>query len=343
MARLREDPRFLNPKLSELLVEACHTALPFEPRRAFFLSSLAVELCRLLSENVVEPEVQVMCRALCLGSHACRLLGQHEAAEGLLEMGAYMAQDLAARGFFCRAVALLRWDQGRTEEAAALLSQSGKRYEELGDTGEEAACLALLGLLHTEQEEIDLAEPLLLKARRGLVSQRRPWLTAQSCLSLALCFALTDRLVEARHLREGAWNLFSAVQNKEALFSLLWREAQVAEALGDLAESGQLFESVRRHFIAEGRLPEAALVTVQLGMSLVRQGRAEETRVYAADLAAAFGGRPGLEFSLNTLQCLSEEDSAERVLRVEIWSCLSPTFLLAFQRRGEFSRPVPFV
>ena len=96
MARLREDPRFLNPKLSELLVEACQAALPFEPRHAFFLAVLVAELCRLLAENVVEPEVEVLCRALYLGNCACRLLGQHEAAEGILEIWASL---LAAKIF----------------------------------------------------------------------------------------------------------------------------------------------------------------------------------------------------------------------------------------------------
>jgi tetratricopeptide (TPR) repeat protein len=342
LARLHEDPRFLSSDLMELLLEACHTTLAHEPRRALFLSQLTVELARLLGERSGEPDTEMLCRALCLGSHASRLLRDHPGAEAFLAKSAFLARDLGSRGFYLRSLALLRCDQGRTEEALALLHQAGRRFEELEDTAEEAVCLALLGLLYTDQDELDLAAPLLLKAKTGLVGQRRPWLSAQTHLCLALCFALAKKSQQAHSLRESAWAFYSGLQCEDALYSLFWREAQVVEALGDLAPAGRLFDSVRLKLIANDQLAEAALVTVQLGLLLYRQGRAAEARTLSSELAAAFAGRPGLEFSLTALQCLAEDESVEGLPAVES-STLRPGFLLALKARGELPQPMPFV
>ena len=99
---------------------------------------------------------------------------------------------------------------------------------------------------------------------------------------------------------------------------------------------------MRQKLIASDQLAEAALVSVQLGLLLYRQGRVEEARALSSELAAAFAGRPGLEFSLTALQCLAEDESVEGLPAVES-STLRPGFLLALKARGELPQPMPFV
>ena len=79
------------------------------------------------------------------------------------------------------------WDQGRSEEAIALLQQAGKRFAEAEDAQEQAVCSALLGLLYVEEMRTALATPCLRQAAAELFGGGRPWLAAQVQLGLAVC------------------------------------------------------------------------------------------------------------------------------------------------------------
>jgi hypothetical protein len=337
------DERFCNRDLFEHLLEICHQSLPFEASQGFEVSVVALELGRLLSERSPDcATVETLCRALCLGSHARRLIGKPELAELLLMRAAYLAEDPASLGFFCRSYALLRWDQGRMEEAAALLEQGRRRYRELGDTREVSACDALLGLLFHETGELARAEIALRRARPGLDSRSHPWLASQVHLSLARCLGLAGRKAEARALREGAWSLYRCTPMEEATCTLLWLEAQVAEAVGDLEDAETLFRTVRRKFIARGCLPEATLTTVQLAVVLAFQGRGEETPALTAELTSVFGGCKGFDLTLNAIHLMTRE-TAGGGLDPEAWHLMTPSYLLSFRIMGVSPQPVPFV
>jgi len=336
LAKIRGEERFLSLDLLERLLEVCHGALPFEPRRAFEVSRVALELGRLLSAQVPE---ETHCRALCLGSHALRLLGDHRQADVLLMRAAFFLSDLSARGFFCRASGLLLWDQGRAEEAAALLHQASRRYRELGDASEEAVCEALLGLLYSEDGEWGRAASALLKARSGVDSVHRPWLAAQAHLALARCLAVTGREAEARALWQSVWTLYKCLP-EEAIISLLWREALVAEAVGDLAEAGTLLGSVHRRYLSTGDLPEATLATLQLAGILARQGRADEAWALSAKLKEVFEGKQGFEVSWCVLQGLDKEMARGKAGSGNI---LYSSLYQSFRLRGVYPRPVLFV
>jgi len=342
LSRVRGEERFRSLDLFDLLVEECHAALPFEPHRAQDFAKVAVDLGRLLSAQVAQdpPLEETLCRALCLGSHAERLLGEHRTADGLLVRAAFFTSDPAARGFYCRALGLLRWDQGRTEEAAALFHQAGRRYRELEDAREEAICSALLGLLYSEEEEWTQAASALLSSQSGLDSQHHALLAAQAHLTLARGHALKDRPAEAQALRQTVWTLYPCVPVEEAMASLLWRESQVAEALGDLDDAGMLLDSVRRRYIDKGYLPEATLTTLQLSWIRARQGRKAEAFELSAKLTEAFEERRGFDVSLRALGCLAQEMAREPL---KAGTLRYPRIFQSYRMRGVFPRPVLFV
>jgi tetratricopeptide (TPR) repeat protein len=226
------------------------------------------------------------------------------------------------------------------DEAEALLHHAGRCYGEIDDSREGAVCFALLGLLYIEEEEVSRAEKLLRSARPGLDARIQPWLAAESYLALARCLALTNREPEARKLRESALGLNKSVPGEGA--SLVWREAQVADALGELANAEQLFELARRRYLEWRCLPEAGLATIDLARVLVRQDRREETRKLSAELVQVFEGQPGLELSLSVLQGL-EVAAVTGNCEEEIWRFLPPALLLSYRIRGIYSQPVPCV
>lgn len=145
--------RFRSPGLLELLLERSHAHQLTDPRLAGDLAVLATRLAALLGGDLSGP---ALARALCLDASSCRLLGDWKGAEERIGRAAPFLTVSTDRAFYCRTVALLRWEQGRTDEAAALLHHAARLYVLDGLVEEEGTCLALLGLLHSEGTELPL-------------------------------------------------------------------------------------------------------------------------------------------------------------------------------------------
>ncbi|MFL6194473.1 MAG: hypothetical protein ACJ75H_09900 [Thermoanaerobaculia bacterium] len=341
--RLAEEERFQSPGLFDLLLEQGHSALPQDALRAAELLEVAVELGAMLDGREDfdgEAESEGLARGLCLLGTAGRLRGEQGQAElTLVRAGRYAFKPLA-RGFFARALGLLRWDQGRSEEAAGLLHHAVRRFGEAGARREVGACHALLGLLALEEEESSTSAVHLRQARRALEAGLNPWLAAQATLAWALYLARAGETGKAKAVRKEAWSCYGEVKSEDALVSVYWLEGRVAVAVGDLDDGVGLLDSVRRKQIQAGWLMEATLASVDLGLAKARQGRAEELKTLMDDLAS-FQESPGYSTARRTLGIFADDAMARR-LDLEIWSASSPSLRLAFRLAGIRPRPVPF-
>lgn len=193
-----KDPRYHRADLLDLILEKSEAAQAEDVNRAAELAWLAVSLATNIDADDVGLRKHLV-RAFCLAGNPRRMAGDRSAAESAFDNASFFLSDEPPeRGLYCRALALLRWDQGRLDEAAALLRYAACAYGEKEDSVEEGACLALLGLLYTEAEEFFPAIVPLLRAQLALVPTRRhDWLLARSHLSLLLCLAEEGRLAEA--------------------------------------------------------------------------------------------------------------------------------------------------
>ncbi|HYG62378.1 MAG TPA: hypothetical protein VEL74_07340, partial [Thermoanaerobaculia bacterium] len=90
------------------------------PAEAVALGRLAVGLARRLSWPEAGQKAAARARALILTAGFCRLAGQESLAADLLRRAIPWLAEPRVRGDYCRTLALLRWQQGRTEEAIAL-------------------------------------------------------------------------------------------------------------------------------------------------------------------------------------------------------------------------------
>jgi tetratricopeptide (TPR) repeat protein len=333
--RLRER-QFHDPCLLELLLEMGHAALPFDVRRAVELTTLAADLGSLLQQHGALEENEGLARALCLMGTARRLVGDLAIADAAFEQAGRLVVSLTERGLFCRALALLRWDQGRTEEVVALLHQGGQRFAEALDFQELAVCRALLGLFHIEEGQLSRAALFLAQASQDLPGFHRPWLAAQTWLGLALCHATSENLEKARSARQRARAFYREVKDENALLSMHWLEGRGAYLLGETA----LLEGVRRKLIARHLLPEAALITLDLCVLRLATGRGHEVGSLVEEIATSFAGNPGLDLALGALAQTVEGGAGP--LSPEIWSGMAPILRLAFRLQGARLQPVPF-
>jgi tetratricopeptide (TPR) repeat protein len=338
--RLREK-RFQDPDLFDLLLETGHAALPFEVQRAVDVMTLATSLGSRLRESGALREDEGLARALCLMGTAYRLRGDPAIAEAAFGQAARLAVSAPERGLFCRALALLRWDQGRSEEAIALLQQAGARFAAAGDAEEETVCRALLGLLQVEELHTAEAIPSLLRAAEDLACRDRPWLAAQVQLGLAICRAMAGEREKARSARKQAWQFYGGVTDEMALLSLYWQEGRGALLTGDLQDAMDLLTTVRQKMIAQGSVPEATLVTIDLGVLWLTAGREDEMTALVEEMVAAFRDVPGTDLTVSALGQFLAEAEAGR-LDPKVWNCALPTLRLAFRLQGLPFLPIPF-
>jgi tetratricopeptide (TPR) repeat protein len=330
--RLREGP-FDDPYLFDLLLERGHTALPFDLNRAVDLMGLATLLGIRLTRSGALMEDEGVSRALCLMGTAYRLRGDVAIADAAFEKAGRLAISAPERGFFGRTLALLRWDQGRSEEAVALLQQAGERFAEAGDAQEQAVCSALLGLLYVEEMRTAPATPCLRQASKDLFGGGRPWLAAQVQLGLAVCGAVDGKRERARSARKQALEFYGAVKDEMALLSLHWLEGRGALLNGDFEDAEELLTTVRGKLIERRCLPEATLVTIDLGVLGLLSGRREEVGAQVKEIAAAFEHSPGLDLATSALaQFLEQVETGQE--GHEVWSSLVPTLRLAFRIQG---------
>src|SRR6185295_18957710 len=119
--------RFRSLELLERLLEESHAAQLAEPAKAAELARLAARLAGLFGEGD-EEAAAALPRAYSLGANARRLEGRLRAADSLLAKAVPFLNGGIERAFYCRTLALLRWEQGRADEAQALLQHTAFLY-----------------------------------------------------------------------------------------------------------------------------------------------------------------------------------------------------------------------
>jgi tetratricopeptide (TPR) repeat protein len=295
------------------LLEASQEAQPGDPKRSEALADLAVELTARLFRGEADESIEALyfTRAAILQGNAHRLLGDLQEAEAALERAAYYLAwpfDSWDRAAFCRTLGLLRWEQGRLDEAAALLRQSARAFSEQYLPEEEGASLTLSGLLCLEQNQTEAAIRLLQTGRAALDPCARSWLTVRSGLSLALAFAdIGQKERSAAVLRETWWH-YGRVRDDGEQLRIFWLEGRINARLGRRDEAENLLSAVRSKLIGEPNLPETVLCSLDLAALLAETDRVAEVSRLIEETVEAFASE---EAALEILRPLCRAFAAE--------------------------------
>jgi len=329
------------------LLEASQQEQPQDPERSIALAGVAAEVTsELFREEPDEGLVALyFARAASLEANAYRLQGNLETAEKAAQRASYYLAwpfDSWDRAVFCRVLGLLRWEQGRLDEAAALLRQAAREFSEQCLPEEEGASQVLVGLLSLERHETEMAIRLLQSGRATLDPEERPWLTVRAGLSLAQALAeIGHHNRAAGVLDETRWHYARASEEREQV-SIYWLEGKVCARLGRREEAGNLLAAVRLQFIGERRLPETLLSSLDLAALLMEEGRAAELPALLREIEVAFGlDETAIEVT-KAMRGFVAEIAGLRIVPPEALAVAASTLRRVFRVRGVRVESLPF-
>lgn len=211
----------------------------------------------------------VLARAHCLSANRFRLRRLLDQAEESLRTAAtfldvFPRRQETDRALYCRAVALVRWDQGLLDEAQSLLEHASFLLAGFDGLPERTMVSLLLALLY---DEMGCGEGASSAASRLFCSSSDdpacpPWLKARVWLIFAAA-TFRNRQIALPALNEGLRFLGSVSDPLEQL-RLLALEGRARGCLGFFDEAEQILEAVRRQHLAERRIPDLTAASLDL-------------------------------------------------------------------------------
>lgn len=337
---LLDEARFQTSDLVESLLEESQAAQVRDPERAVQSAEAAARLAVHLPEDD-DPVGSAAARARYLWGNALRLAGAWEAADRTFADAASFLDDPFDRAVFCRGVALLRWEQGRPDEAMALLQHASSLFEEDDLAAESADCLMLLGLIHAERGDPCQALFPLLCARATADPGLRPWLSVRAGFTLAACYAEIGETEKARAALADTVRLYPLVHDADEVLCAFRLEAHVRARIGDPREAENLLEGLRRKLTEQSRVPELALVSIDLALLLAEPGREGEIGRLIEEIENREFAGPAADLAAHALRELEDEIRRGRDPRVSAANTAA-RFRRALRSRGLRVEPLPF-
>jgi tetratricopeptide (TPR) repeat protein len=267
--RRLEHERFRSPDLLERILDESQGAQLIDPRTAIAFAELGMTLADLLPD-----ERCAAARARWLQGNALRLLGDFRAAEQVFAATPFFLDDESPeRAFFCRAIALLRAEAHRLDEAMALLQHAAFRFNLDGRSEEEGVALLLLGLVLFETDIPVRAFAPLVRGWSSAPRSRHLTLLHRAGFALAACAAESHEMDLGRLVLSETLDLPALhPSDNEELPRYLRFMGRALRALGEHDEAMRCFESARALLLQAKRAPELALASLELGVGLAEHG-----------------------------------------------------------------------
>lgn len=243
------EPRFWTPEVAHGLLYRSTALQEDQPEQSFVAALAAVTVFNHLQIDNSDPAL--LQRALCLSGNAARLLGKLDSAARAFRSQGLHLHPLSAD--LLHAIAVLRWEQARYDEAAGLLSRAEKRLRIDCRDAASTTTRQLLVLVHADLGEDD--EALRLFTAFGPSdSESRPWLSARTALTAAFCLAGRPGNEPQRAARAALaqGRLFlRLVEDSRERVHLEWLSARALARLGNDPEAGHALAALRETFLAQ--------------------------------------------------------------------------------------------
>ena len=334
------EARFGNVLVVRQTLDEARKVLLESPAISEELAALASTIARSSAFEDVAKDGAVT--AACRTADSRRLQGDLESAEVALSAASLEATEAGQQAELARALALVRWEQGRVEEALALLERAAERWEEEEDAPEEAAACRVLDAILLAEEGRAAETVSLLRGTLDLLADLSLGLWGEVVLTLGLA---EKGLRERARARRKRWAAELPRGPEGARLYGLRLEAEVALSLEESLPAAAFFEEMRREALGSGWLAEAAIATLRLAQLDDEIGgaasAAESRRHRSAELAETFRDLEIVPRLVGILDDYPSQKPESESLRA-FTSALAGTLLRLLRRQGVPRAPLPF-
>ena len=315
----RAHSRFRSPQLAALLLAESGRRVGSDPDAARRLARLAqCVLARVTAPDADSWVSGLEVRALAIEANALRAGGDLTAAGALFRrsralLARHPSNDCEVYAEVASLEASLRQDQRRFAEAERLLARAVLLYRQAGRDDGVAKALIQKGAVHRLVGEPMAALECLEDAARCIDAEQHPDLFLCSVSNRALCLCDLDRHQEAEALVAAQRQRFASARNPWSRLRLRWLEGRILHGLGDEAAAERRLLEARDGFLVAGNDFNAALVSLDLAVLYLEQGRGAELKELAAGMGQAFRARQVQREEMAALLLFQQAVAAERV------------------------------
>lgn len=309
---------------AELLVEEAATRVRTDPGEAAELAELVpLVLDRIPGAGGHGWVDDLKTRARAHVANARRVAGDLEEANQLfLDVRARLANassnDVDLHAEVNRLEASLRLDQRRLAEAEGLLDRAVLLYREQDDHEGLTRALTKRGDVRRMRGELAGAVEDLGGAADLLADNSSPDRHLRVCVlsNLALCLCDLGRPGEARSLLDENRDLYGSGGNSWERSRLPWLQGIIARGLGEIEKAERLLLRARNLFLAKDFYFDAALVSLDLALLYLENGKPSELKRTAHLIAPILGSR-GLHKEATAALVLFQRAAAAEMLTRE--------------------------
>lgn len=287
---VEEDRRYRKWGLVVIVVQESLDAAPNRPKEALELAQLALRIAELVGGEK-EWRWRLQGYAGAALTNSWRVCSDLPAARKARARARQLWEDGEPGDPGLLNEALLPWVEAALHRDEREFPLALKRINEALelDNGElKGKILLTKGYIHHTLDDPEASTAAILEAMPLIDSEREPRLVLIVLHNLIGDLVHLGRAEEARQRLPEARRLAERLGGELDLTRVLWYEARVAEALGDLRGARKRFEQVRSTFDRPELSYDHALVSMELSTVLLKQGETAQVRTLADEMLRIF-------------------------------------------------------
>lgn len=282
------------PELAELCLAVVRRALPGHPREALDWAQVA-ERAAVWSFGRRGRERTEALAALARAhqGNALRVLEDFARAEARFADAAEDVRltrvtDPAILAEIQRLEASLHRDLRRFEAAQHCLEQAELLYRVVGDAEQSARIHLKLGTLWHARGHVDRSLTAAERAAAALPTGADLRFRLAVSHNRADCLCDLGRPMDALDVLEEARPLYDLFDDPWTRLRLAWLEGKIARGRGEAERAEERLRTAREGFLAEECAYDSALVSLELALLYLDEGRTAEIRPLAEEMVATF-------------------------------------------------------
>ncbi|HSK80745.1 MAG TPA: hypothetical protein VLQ45_30100 [Thermoanaerobaculia bacterium] len=290
----RARSRFRGPYLAELLIQESRRCIPSDPGEAYHLAELARFI---VHRSPGTPEsFDFVALATASMANASRAGGDLRQAEEHFQYARYVIthHGVTDPRVIARIDSLegsLRTDQRRFPQTEALLTRAAMLYRITALPVETGRVLLKLGEMYFHRKLLSRAIETVSAALEQFPSEAEPRLYLYGRHNLSLYLTEAGRFHEAADLLEVDADLYARFPEPWTQLRLSWLRGKIAAGVGDVPAAERWLTETRDGFVRQGIGYDAAMVSLDLALLYVQEGRTGEVRRVAEEMVPIFAAQ----------------------------------------------------